>query len=462
MPVKKKAAEKTPAAKKTKTAKTPVAKKASAKKVVDKKMKHYSLLRGMKDVRPKDSEHWMTIMNTAQNISEAYGYSYIEPPVLEEAQLFIRTIGKGTDVVDKEMYVFEDKDGTKVGLRPEFTAGVVRSFIVHGMHSLSQPVKTWYFGQVFRHDRPQAGRQRQFHQFGAEVIGTRDPVIDAELISVAYNYLRDLGIAAEVHINSIGSLEDRQNYLVELVGYLRSKRSYLSEDSKKRLTKNPLRILDSKDPGDKEVVAEAPQIIDWLSADSKGYFMKVLEYLDELAIPYVLVPTLVRGLDYYTDTVFEIFSEDVSEGGSQSALCGGGRYDGLVEQLGGPAQTPACGFSIGVERVMSKYRQVQEEKPEQTKRSGIYFAQLGVQARRRSLALIEELRRAGIKVHFHLAKGSLKQQLESANKILASHAVIIGQKEVLDGTVIIRDMDSGIQEIVDQKKIEREIRKIVG
>lgn len=459
MPPKKKAAAPKKTAKKAPAKKT-TAKKADGEK--KKKVKTYDLLRGMKDILPKDSKNWMKLMNTAQSIAESYGLSYVETPVLEPAQLFVRGIGKGTDVVDKEMYVFEDKDGSKVCLRPEMTASVVRAYIAHGLHTLTQPVGMWYFGQMFRHDRPQAGRQRQFHQFGAEIIGAKDPVIDAQLITIAYNYLKDLGVATEVHINSIGSLEDRQNYIVELVGYLRSKRSYLSDESKKRINKNPLRILDSKDEGDREVIAEAPQIIDWLSADSKNYFMKVLEYLDEMQIPYVLKPTLVRGLDYYSDTVFEIFTEE-GEHGSQSALCGGGRYDALVQQLGGSEEIQgAAGFSVGVERVLTQLRKMQmnkeEEKPEG---NSLFFAQLGDQARRRTLFLIEELRREGIPVHFNLAKSSLKQQLELADKHGATHAVILGQKEVQDGTVIIRDMDSGIQEIVDQKKLAKELRKVL-
>lgn len=460
MPPKKKQPSPKKAAPKAKP-KAPAKKTDAASEEKKQKPKGYDLLRGMKDILPKDSKNWMLLMNTAQSIAESYGFSYIETPVLEPAQLFVRGLGKGTDVVDKEMYVFDDKDGDKICLRPEMTASVARAYVTHGLHTQTQPLKVWYFDKMFRHDRPQAGRQRQFHQFGAEMIGVRDPVVDAELIAVSYNYLRDLGINTEVHLNSIGSLDDRNNYIVELVGYLRSKRSYLSEESKKRMTKNPLRVLDSKDEADQEVIAEAPQIIDWLSADSKSFFMKVLEYLDELQIPYVLKPTLVRGLDYYSDTVFEIYSEDGEEG-QQSALCGGGRYDGLLEQLGG-TPTPACGFSVGIERVLTQLRKKQQAEPEQkVVENRMYFAQLGEQARRRALSIIEDLRRKGIRVGFHLSKSSLKQQLELADKQGATHAIILGQKEVQDGTVIIRDMDSGIQEIVDQKKIAKEIEKILS
>lgn len=419
-----------------------------------------TLLRGMKDILPKEERFWKKIFATASSLAEAYGFGYISTPILEEASLFVRSIGKGTDVVEKEMYVFEDKDGTRVSLRPELTASVVRAYIGHGMYTLPQPVKTWYVGPMFRHDRPQAGRFRQFHQFDCETLGERDPLIDAELIVVAYNFLRDLGVSSHVYINSIGTLKDRERYTVELVGYLRSKRSYLSEESKKRITKNPLRVLDSKEEQDRAVIEEAPQIIDWLSEESKDYFMKVLEYLDEVEIPYILKPTLVRGLDYYTDTVFEFFQDDDVDG-SQGALGGGGRYDGLVEQLGG-RPTPAAGFAVGLERVISAMRKQNENEGVQpeSKEKIIYFAQLGEQARRRVLYLIEELRRGGHIVKHNLSKTSLKVQLENANKEKASHALILGQKEVQDGTVILRDMESGIQETIDQKKIGNELRKL--
>ncbi len=418
------------------------------------------LLRGMKDLLPKEEHFWKSFHHTAEGIAEAYEFGYIETPLLEEASLFTRSIGKGTDVVEKEMYVFEDRDGSKVALRPEATASVARAYSSHGMHSLPQPVKVWYLGPMFRHDRPQAGRYRQFHQFGCETLGERSPVVDAELIVVAYNFLRDLGIESQVRINSIGRPEERERYVVELLGYLRSKRSYLPEEVKMRMHKNPLRVLDSKDEALKPILDEAPQIIDWLGEESKSYFMKVLEYLDELSIPYVLTPTLVRGLDYYTDTVFELFVD--GEDGSQSALGGGGRYDGLVEQLGG-RPTPAAGFAIGAERVVTVLRKQAEAADSSAaakKSNKVFFAQLGEQARRRALGLIEDLRRHNLFVHHTLGKSSLKTQLESANKLQVRHTVILGQKEVQDGTIIVRDMDSGIQEIIDQKKLRQRLEKL--
>lgn len=418
-------------------------------------------LRGMKDIIPKDEIYWRTVYQKAEELSNAYGFSFMETPVLEEMALFLKSIGRDTDVVEKEMYVFEDKDGTRVALRPEWTAGAARAYISHGMHTWSQPVKVWNYGPVFRHDRPQAGRFRQFHQFGCETMGDRNPCTDAELVAVAYHFLRDLGLQTNVYINSIGNLADRQNYAIELTGFLRNKRSYLCENCKKRISKNPLRVLDCKEESCAVVVAESPQIIDWLSDISKSYFMKVLECLDELEVPYILKSTLVRGLDYYTDTVFELY-EEAREGGAQSALGGGGRYDGLIEQLGGPP-TPAAGFALGLERVISALKSNKDNKKYLAERnwSGIFFAQLGEKAHYKVLKLIEIMRKQGIVVGHNLAKSSLKAQMEAADKTGASHTLIMGQKEVHDGTIIIRDMDSGNQEIVDQTKIVSEVKKII-
>jgi len=459
MPVKKIVNKKVTEKKKV-TPKTSVqAEKKKPKKVT--KFQTPPTLRGMKDLLPRDEKHWRILYNTAQQFADAYGYARLQPPVVEEAILFTRSIGEGTDVVDKEMYVFQDTDGDALALRPEFTAGVARAYITNGLHSESQPVKVWAWGPVFRHDRPQAGRYRQFHQWSVETMGARDAVLDAELISMAYHSVTDLGLSAIVHINSIGSKEDRERYIVELTGYLRSKRSYLSETSKARLTKNPMRILDSKEEQDQVVLEEAPQILDWISEDARKYFMSVLEYLDELEIPYILRPTLVRGLDYYCDTVFELYESDKEDGG---ALGGGGRYDGLVQELGG-RETPAAGFGLGIERVITAMRRNEQESgyvyEDPRMQSTIYFAQLGVQARKKALGIIELLRKNGILVHHNLGKTSLKQQLEQANKCEVTHAVILGQQEVQDGTIIIRDMESGNQEIVDQKKLEKELRRIL-
>lgn len=424
--------------------------------------KAYSTLKGMHDILPKEEKYWKPAFHSVENLAEHFQYGRIETPVMEEAGLFVRSIGKGTDVIEKEMYVFEDNDGDKVCLRPEATASVVRSFIMHGMFNYPQPVKLWYWGQMFRHDRPQAGRYREFHQVGFENFGDKDPASDAELILIAYNFYKDLGLPVEIHINSIGNLEERARYRTELLNYYRSKRAYLCEECKNRMTKNPMRLLDCKEEQCQPIKDESPQIIDWLGEESKKHFMRVLEYLDELGIPYILRSTLVRGLDYYTNTVFEVYPV-TGEGTAQSALGGGGRYDLLVEEMGG-RPTPAVGMALGVERSILALKQYNEANKVEFhgKKTEVFFAQLGEQARSKTMKLINELRKSGLKIGFNFFKNSLKSQLELANNHKVPYAIILGQKEVQDGTVIIRDMESGVQEIVDQKKVEGVIRRKLG
>lgn len=425
--------------------------------------KTYQVLRGMHDILPREEKYWKTLFHNAEKLAEHYQFGRIETPIMEEAGLFVRSLGKGTDVVEKEMYVFEISEG-KVGLRPEGTAPVVRAYINAGMWNYPQPVKLWYWEQMFRHDRPQAGRYRQFSQVGYEIIGVLDPAADAELILIAYNFFKDIGFPVEVRINSIGLPEERERYKAELANYYRTKKSYLCEDCRKRLLKNPLRLLDCKESQCQPIKDEAPQIVDWLSENSKNYFMKVLEYLDELGVPYTLQPTLVRGLDYYTHTVFEIYpavaeGEQTSEK-AQSALGGGGRYDLLIEEMGG-REAPACGMAIGIDRTVAVLKQYAEKNPLNLPKPvyDIFFAQLGERAKGRALKMIEDLRQSGLKVGFNLFKNSLKTQLELANDLKVPYALIIGQKEVQEGTIIVRDMESGIQEIVDQKKAENLVKK---
>lgn len=430
--------------------------KSSLKPVRRKKFEPPRLLRGMKDILPEDQQYRLAVIKKLEDIATSYSYQRIDTPILEQANLFTRSLGEDTDIVDKEMYIFEDKSEDRVSLRPEFTAGLVRAYIEHGMLNRTQPVKLYTVGPLFRHDRPQAGRYRQFNQFDCEIMGGKAPIVDAELIAVAHSLLRDLGIDTQVHINSIGSSEDRAQYSNELTSYLKSQKRRLSEESKLRLLKNPLRILDSKAEEDQAVIAEAPQIVDWLSDESKEYFINVLEYLDDLNIPYVLQPTLVRGLDYYNDIVFE-FYEEGETGGAQSALGGGGRYDGLIEMFGGQP-TPAAGFAIGIERLILTMKTKQLQLP------GLYvpdvfLAQLGKSAQKYSLALMDQLRLSGFQVRANLVKGSLSAQLKVANKIGARFTLILGKKELLDGTIILRDMESGSQEIIDIQKVEKELHK---
>jgi histidyl-tRNA synthetase len=409
------------------------------------------LLRGFRDILPEEQGRWALVRDAVRRLAEAYSFDRIELPVLERADLFQRTLGKQTDIIEKEMYAFADPAGDLVAMRPEATASVARAYVNHGMLNLPQPVKLWYEGPMFRHDRPQAGRYRQFHQFGFESIGVPDAIVDAQLILIASRIFKRLGVDIVVQINSIGTPESRQSYLAELTGYFRPHRNKLSEDDKRRLQKNPLRLLDSKDPATVELVAGAPQIVDWLDEESKQHFMKVLEYLDEVGVAYQLNPLLVRGLDYYTRTVFEIWEAGDEGERAQNALGGGGRYDGLVELIGG-RPTPACGFAIGLERAVKAMTDRGVSPPPREKPS-VFFAQLGDAARRVGLRLFEEFRLAGIPVAEAFGKNALKAQLEVANDLRVPYALLLGQKEVLDGTIIIRDMDSGAQEIVDSAKI---------
>ncbi len=435
-------------------------KKKTDKPTSEKGKRAYGLIRGMHDILPKEEKYWKKIFHTAEGLAEYFQFGRIDTPILEESGLYVRSLGRGTDVVDKEMYIFEDRDGTKVCMRPEGTAAAVRAYIMHGLWNNPQPVKMWYWGPMFRHDRPQAGRYRQFYQASFETIGSAEPVADAELITIAYNFFQDLNLPVEVRINSIGATEDRQRYKTELTNYYRSKRSYLCEDCRQRISKNPLRLLDCKAEQCQPIKEEAPQIIDWLSEDSKNHLMKVLEYLDELSIPYVLTPTLVRGLDYYTHTVFEFYATGLTAETAQSALGGGGRYDLLVEELGGKPAA-AAGLSLGIERIVSTIKAFNEQNKTSwpVPAVEVFFAQLGDRARSHALKMINDLRKADLKVVFNLYKNSLKAQMELANNFKVPYTLILGQKEVQEGSIIIRDMESGVQEIVDQKKIEAVLKK---
>ncbi len=428
--------------------------------VPKKGMHAIQLVRGMRDLLPIDQPHWRRVVAQTEKIAEIYGYDRIDTPLVEDTSLFVRGVGRSTDVVEKELYSWETPGGEQLSLRPEATASIVRAYVQHGMLNQPQPVKLWTLGPMFRHDRPQADRFRQFFQNSFECIGDGDAVVDAQMVIMAYNFLQELGIDATVRINSLGTPESRINYKNALVSYFRTKRSRLSEDDKKRLLKNPLRLLDSKDPAIVELKAEAPQMVDWLDEDSKAHFMRVLEYLDEVGVPYQLDPYLVRGLDYYTKTVFELFTTGDEEG-SQTALGGGGRYDGLIEMLGG-RPTPACGFALGLDRIVTRLKKQDVTAPLIANQIDVFLAQLGDMGRKKILVLFEEFRKAGILVGEAFAKSSLKAQMEIANRRGAKWAIIIGQKEVLDGTAILRDMDAGTQEIVDYKKAVHEMKKKMG
>ncbi len=393
-------------------------------------------------------------METIDQVGRAYGFQTILPPIAERTSLFQRSLGSSTDVVSKEMYSFVDQGGDHISLRPEFTAGIARAYIEHGMLNLPQPVKLMTSGPCFRHERPQAGRFRQFWQFDFETVGDAQPMVDAELIVLSVAIYHSLGIEVVVQINSIGTPQSREKYKDVLVDYYKTKKRQLCMDCQKRLTKNPLRLLDCKVPTCQQIAQEAPQIVDYLDEESREHFVQVLEYLDESEITYALNPRLVRGLDYYTRTVFELWATDDETG--QSALLAGGRYDGLIEFLGGRS-TPACGFALGLDRTVAKLQAIHADLPLDV--VDVFVSQLGESARKKALRLFEDLRRAGFAVSQQFTKNGLKPQLAMAAKLQAKFVVILGQKEIIDRTVIIRDMENGAQEIVDARKIAKELER---
>jgi histidyl-tRNA synthetase len=438
-----------------------IVKKVSRKPKKEKEVQEELLLqppRGMRDILPKDQIYWQQVRRVTEKAAADFGYRRIDIPVIEFTNLFVRGVGSGTDIVEKEMYSFSTKGGEKVSLRPEFTAGIARAFIQHGMHVSPKPVKLYYSGSCYRYERPQEGRYRELFQFGCEALGEQDPIIDAQMIQMAWRIIFQLGIRdVVVEVNSIGCPACRKNYRNLLVSYFESKRQKLCIDCKKRLEKNPLRILDCKEDKCEQVKANAPQSIDHLCEECRVHFKNLLEYLEELEIPFELNPSLVRGLDYYTKTVFEIFPRNLEENAKKSALAGGGRYDGLIKMLGGE-QTPAVGFAVGMDRLVSEMKKLGAKYYREPK-AKVFLAQLGSFAKKKSLKMFEGLERSGILVAESFGRGSLKSQLKVADRLGVELTLILGQKEALDGTVIIKDMTSGTQEVVDAQKIVDEVKK---
>ena len=435
------------------------------KKVEEIKVKKFGytpkLLRGMKDILPKDQIVREFLIKKLVKLSKAYGFQEIITPIIEERALFEKSTGMATDIVEKQMYQFTDRSGKKVVLRPEFTPSIARAYIEHGMFNLTQPLKFFYYGPVFRYERPQAGRFRQFYQFGLEVLGSENSLIDAEIILFSQTLFQDLGLQTSIQINSLGCLNCRTIYREELIKYLRSKSKALCLDCQKRLNKNPLRVLDCKIPQCKEITRQAPQLINFLCPDCKKHFTKVLECLDEANVVYALNPYMVRGLDYYTRTVFELWpvalegKEDLSS--SQTALGGGGRYDTLVESLGG-RETPAAGVSYGLERIINEIK-IQKAKVSRSQGPQVFFAQVGESAARQALRIFNDLQKQGIKIAENLAKTSLKSQMKIADEMGVKLTLILGQQETKDKTIIIRDMKTGNQEKVDVGKLFKELKK---
>ena len=411
----------------------------------------------MHDILSEEQKYFQKIYDIVKEIADFYQFQKIETPILEQTELFSKGTGISTDIVQKQMFTLRTRGGDYLTLRPESTPGIVRAYIENGMFNLPQPVKLWYFGPCFRYEHPQAGRYRQFWQFGLEVLGEESAVIDAQIIQIFYNILKELKFKnLIIEVNSIGDSQCRPYYKKLLASYFKSREMALCSDCRRRLRENPLRILDCKEEKCQPIKAAAPQMIDHLCEECHKHFKAVLEFLDEIELPYRLNPYLVRGLDYYTKTVFEIY-EDSSEGEVQGALPAGGRYDTLVKLLG-EKDTPACGGACGIERLINLMKTKKIRFP-QSPLPKVFLAQLGDLAKKKSLRLMEDFREERIQVIEFLSRDSLRAQLGKANKVGVKYTLILGQKEALEGTIIIRDMETGRQEIVRLDKAVREIKR---
>lgn len=410
---------------------------------------------GTHDILPQNQAYYDKIYSAVKNIVSFYDFEKIDTPILEDFNLFVRSIGESTDIVEKEMFTLKTKGKDYLALRPEGTAPIMRAYIENGFLSLPQPVRLWYFGPFFRYEKPQAGRFRQFNQFGIEIIGESDPIVDVQSILIMYKVLQDLGLKdLIVKINSIGDDKCRSVYRKDLVKHLRSKKTSLCGDCQKRMKTNPLRVLDCKNEKCQQVLLEAPQSVDYLCEECKKHLKDTLEYLDELKIPYSLESKLVRGLDYYTRNVFEIESTR-----SEVVLAGGGRYDNLAKALGG-GEINACGAAAGIERIINEMKET-KNKPMLKEVPDTFFTQIGPLAKKKSLPILEELRKAGLRVGESFGKSGLKDQLGRANRLGVRAVIILGQKEAINNTILIRDMKTSKQVEVMQEEIVKELKKIL-
>ena len=412
--------------------------------------------RGTRDILPKEVYKWQYVEKKFREICALYGYEEMRTPIFEHTEVFTRSVGDTTDIVQKEMYTFTDKGDRQISLTPEGTAGTIRAFIESKLYADTQPTKLFYITPCFRYERPQAGRQRQFHQFGIEALGSDQPSIDAEVISLAVQFFSELGLKdLSVNINSVGCPHCREEYNKKLKEYLDAKSDVLCDTCLERKEKNPMRVIDCKNPTCKENLHDIPFMIDYLCDDCKDHFNKLQEYLREMDIKFVVDKTIVRGLDYYRKTAFEIISNDI---GSQSTVCGGGRYDGLVEQLGGPKGISGIGFGLGAERLLLtlENNNIEIENPKST---DIYIATIGDAAKTKSFGLIKSLRDNHISTDIdHLGK-SLKAQFKYSDKINAKYTIVIGDDELEQDSATLKNMSTSEQTTVKISELVDELKK---
>lgn len=414
--------------------------------------------RGTNDVLPESSFKWRFLEDLMKEICHDFGYEEIRTPIFEHTELFLRGVGETTDVVEKEMYTFTDRGGRSITLRPEGTTAAVRAFLEHKMFAQPQPTKVYYIGPMFRYDRPQAGRYRQFHQFGIEAFGSIDPAVDAEVISVAIHLFKKLGLHdLEVLINSLGCSECREEYREKLKGFLKENISKLCKDCIARYERNPMRVLDCKVGACREVVEGAPAMTDCLCEECADHFSKVKHYLQLLGISYRVDHGLVRGLDYYTKTVFEIISKDL---GAQSTVCGGGRYDGLIELCGGKP-TPGIGFAMGIERLLLILEEKGFNFPPKPA-ADIFLAVVGENAKGRAVSLAYQLRSMGLAAEIDYGGRSLKAQMKYADKLNVGYTAILGDEEIEKNLLILRNMKSGEQEEVSIDELGEKLKEKLG
>jgi histidyl-tRNA synthetase len=413
-------------------------------------------IRGFNDILPETTKRWHFIEEAARKTFELYGFSEIRTPVVEFTEIFARSIGTTTDIVEKEMYTFKDRDGSSITLRPECTAGVVRAFIENSVFAKSPIAKFYYLGMMFRHERPQKGRYRGFNQIGAELFGTKNPYADAEIINMLWEFLKTIGVIGllRLEISSLGDENCRPLYIKKLVDFFKPLRNVLCENCQRRLELNPLRILDCKEKRCKEISRGAPSMLDSLCTECKDHFEQVKSSLGGFGINFVINSRIVRGLDYYTRTVFEITTEKL---GAQNAVAAGGRYDGLVEELGGPP-TPAIGFSIGMERLVSLHELIAPEGFQ--KEVDVFIAFIGEKTKNPAFQLAYNLRRQGVSVEMDYENKSLKGQLKRADKLGAKFTVIVGEEELGRGKVKLRNMKESFEEEIDIYDLKKFITKI--